>query len=238
MPDQLQGVRGHGHTGIGAEGGRKSELKYQALKASKALKRDMEASLLASNAKVTRASSTNGELAGVEAWIATNTSRGSGGTDPAGTGADVPGDGTQRDFSEVLLKETLRECFDAGGDPDCIMVGPKHKQDFSTFTGNATRFKGAEDKELVAAIEIYQSDFGDLQVQPNRWLEGFTAGGGSGIRSSLVLQKDMWGLASLRAPHLEDLAKTGDAESRFVIAEYTLEARNEGANGIIADLNF
>jgi hypothetical protein len=52
----------------------------------------------------------------------------------------------------------------------------------------------------------------------------------------LVLQKDMFALANLRAPHLEDLAKTGDAESRVIIHEFSLESRNEAASGVVADL--
>src|SRR3990167_7280736 len=39
----------------------------------------------------------------------------------------------------------------------------------SAFTGNATRVKTAEDNRLVAAISIYESDFGELQVIPNRF---------------------------------------------------------------------
>ena len=210
--------------------GRRSELKYQILKSSKALKRDMEASLCANNAEVTGNATTARELGGIEAWFATNVSRGTGGAN-GGAGNTAATDGTQRTFTETLLKSVLRDCFTNGGDPDCVIVGPNHKQIMSTFTGNATRFKTAEDKKLTATIEIYQSDFGDLQVLPSRWLDGFTS-----ERSALVIQKDMWALSTLRAPHLEDLAKIGDAERRFVVAEYTLEARNEASSGIVADL--
>lgn len=210
--------------------GRRSELKYQILKASKGLKRDMEASLCANNAEVTGDATTSRELGGIESWFETNTSRGTSGSN-GGSGNTAATDGTQRAFTESLLKGVLVDCFTNGGDPDCVIVGPKHKQTMSTFTGNATRFKSAEDKKLTATIEIYQSDFGDLQVLPSRWLDGFTS-----ERSALVVQKDMWALSTLRAPHLEDLAKTGDAEQRFVIAEYTLESRNEAASGIVADL--
>ena len=33
-----------------------------------------------------------------------------------------------------------------------------------------------------------------------------------------------------------DLAKTGDAMKQFLVAEYTLESRNEAGSGIVADL--
>ena len=218
--------------------GRRSELKYQILKNSKALKRDMESSLLSNKAKNAGNATTARELAGVEAWLATNTSRGTGaGADPTGDGTDTATDGDQRTFTESLVKSVLKDCFDNGGDPDCIFVSSKHKQAFSGFTGNATREIGAEDKTLVATIELYRSDFGDMQVFPHRFMEGSTGGAPGSIRSALVLQKDMWALATLRAPHIIDLARTGDAEPRAIIAEYTLEARNEASSGIVADLS-
>jgi hypothetical protein len=37
-----------------------------------------------------------------------------------------------------------------------------NKQTISTFTGNATRYKEAEDSKLNAAIDVYVSDFGEL----------------------------------------------------------------------------
>jgi len=217
--------------------GRKSELKYQILKNSRALMRDIETSLLANKAKNAGNSTTARVAAGVESWIATNSSRGTNGDDPAGTGADTATDGTQRALTESLLKSVLKDCFDAGGDPDTILCSSKHKQTISGFTGNATRQKDAMDRTLVASIELYQSDFGDLQIFPHRFMEGSSGGTPGSIRSVLVLQKDMWAFASLRSPAIYDLARTGDAEPRMILAEYTLEARNEAASGIVADLS-
>jgi|TARA_Y100000310_G_scaffold165527_2_gene165264 hypothetical protein len=167
----------------------------------------------------------------------TNTNRGTGGANPTGDGSDTPTNGTKRAFSETIVKDVLRQCFEEGGDPDCILAGPAHKQDFSGFTGNATRFKGAEDNTLVASIEIYRSDFGDLQVKPARYLNGVSGTDTTGIREALVIQTDMWALATLRAPHMFDLARDGDSERRVVLAEYALESRNEKASGIAADLS-
>ena len=44
------------------------------------------------------------------------------------------------------------------------------------------------------------------------------------------------GLASLRPLSKEELAKTGDSEKRQLLVEATLESRNEGASGLVADL--
>lgn len=207
--------------------GRGDELDYQVMKRAKELKRDMESSLLASNAAVTGDDSTARELAGVEAWIATNTDFGAGGADPAGTGADTRTDGTQRAFLEAQLQAVIAGCWDEGGEPDVVMVGSFNKQAMSAFSGGATRTVDASDKRLTAAIDVYVSDFGELSVVPNRFMRA---------RSALVLDTDMWALATLRDFEQTELAKTGDSERVQILSEYTLVARNEAASGIIADL--
>ena len=115
----------------------------------------METSMLQSAAK--NAASTGNEriLGGISTWLTSNLSEGAGATTSTGLGANARGAGTNRAFTEAQLKTVLASVWTNGGDPDCIMVGSFNKQGLSTFTGNATRFKGAEDKELVAAIDIY-----------------------------------------------------------------------------------
>lgn len=208
--------------------GRGDELDYQIMKKGKELKRDMEAILLANNAKVAGDDTTASELAGVPAWIKTNTSKGGTGTDPNGTGSNARGDGTLRAFTEAQLKEVLQKCWDEGGDPNMLMVGSSNKQKVSAFTGNAERRIDANDKALVATVDIYVSDFGQLQIIANRFQRA---------RDALVLQSDMWALAELDSFKEVPLAKTGDSDRVQLICEYTLESRNEKASGIIADLN-
>ena len=207
--------------------GRKSEMAYQVAKRAKELKRDMESILLANNKYETGSTDTARECAGVPTYVATNGIVGAGsGAVSSGTGVDAATNGTQRVLTEALLKTVLQSCWDEGGDPDCIMVGSFNKQKISGFTGNATRFKSAEDNTLKAAIDIYDSDFGELSVMPNRFQRA---------RDCLVLQKDMWAVAYLRPFTLHDLAKTGDSERKQLLVEYTLESRNEAASGAVYD---
>lgn len=207
--------------------GRAREMAYQITKRMKEIKRDTESSLLANKAKVAGNATTARVLAGVPAWLATNTSAGATGTDPAGDGSNARGDGTQRAFTEDLLKGVLQSCFTNGGDPDTIMLGPKNKQVMSTFDGGATKFDKAEDQELFAAFDVYHSDFGTLKIVPNRFQRE---------RDGLVLQMDMFKMAWMRSPRNEPLAKTGDSDHRLIIQEGTLESKNERASGIVADL--
>jgi hypothetical protein len=207
--------------------GRKSEMAYQVALRAKELKRDMENDIFLNNAEVTGSSGTAREHGGMPAWITTNTSNGSGGSDGS-LGNTARTDGTQRAFTEDLLRTVLQAIWDAGGDPDCIMVGSFNKRTLSTFTGNATRNIDAARKELITTIEYYVSDWGELSVVPNRF---------SRARDALILQKDMWALAFLRPFQLRDIAKTGDSAQKQLIVEYTLESRNEAASGAVWDLN-
>ena len=207
--------------------GRGDELEYQIAKMAKELKRDMETQIFADNVEVTGSSGTPRELGGIPTWVITNLSEGAGATTSTGSGDNARTAGTDRAFTETLLKEVLRECFEQGGDPDRIHVGAFNKQVMSGFAGNATREVSAADRQLFAAIDIYDSDFGELQIVPNRF---------SGNDTAFILQSDMWAVAYLRSFQLHNLAKTGDSERRQLLVEYTLEARNEKASGIVHDL--
>ena len=211
-----------------SKAGRNNELAYQISKASKELKRDMETSLTANQAPVTGDDSTARRLAGIESWIKTNSDKGGGsGADPTTSGTNARTDGTQRAFTEAQLKDVIKKCWDEGGDPNMIMLGSFNKQVLSGFTGGSTRFDPAENKRLVAAVDVYESDFGAMTVVPNRF---------SRSRSAYVIEPDMFGVAFLRDFQLMDLAKTGDATKQALLAEYTLVSKNEKASGGIFDL--
>jgi hypothetical protein len=60
----------------------------------------------------------------------------------------------------------------------------------SGFTGGSTRFDAAEDRRLVTAIDVYESDFGTLQVAPNRFIRGANATSAKIGQDALVLEMD------------------------------------------------
>jgi len=209
--------------------GRASELAYQIAKKSKELKRDIESTLLTNQARVAGDSSTARKFGSIGAWIATNDNfNTSDGTSPtANNGSDARNDGTQRAMTEDMLKEVIKNVWNAGGNPSVVMVGPFNKQKISGFTGGSTRFDASEDKTLYTSIDVYSSDFGDLEVVPNRF---------SRDRDALVLDMDYWSVGFLRDFTMHELAKTGDAEKRQLLVELTLISRNEAASGGVFDL--
>ncbi len=206
--------------------GRKSELAYQMAKRGKELKRDMEYVLTQNQAGNAGSASAARKTRALENWYGTNTSGGTSYATATGITATAT-DGTTRPFTESLLKNVLKSVFTAGGDPTMLMVGPFNKQVVSSFTGNATRFDKSEDKKLIASIDVYASDYGELKVVPNRFQRE---------RTAHVLDLEYWSVSYLRPMQVSDIAKTGDSEKKFMVVEYGLESRNEAASGVIADL--
>ena len=210
--------------------GRNQELAYQISKNAKELKRDMELVLCNNQSAAVGSASAARTSSGLASWIQTNINA-IGANGQNASNADQPGfaraNGTQRAFTEAQLKGVCASTWDSGGDPSMIMLGSFNKQKLSGFTGGSTKMTQADDKKLVAAIDIYESDFGSMTVVPNRF---------SRSRDVFVIQPDMWAVAYLRDFQMIDLAKTGDAEKKAMLAEYTLVAKNEAANGAIFDL--
>ncbi len=207
--------------------GRASELAYQIAKRAKELKRDMEATITGNIAEVGGNSSTARKMGTLGSWVITNDDLASDGASGAGAGNAAHTDGTQRAFTEAQLKSVIKSVWNAGGDPSMIMVGPFNKQKLSGFTGNSTRFDAGADATLYTSVDVYASDFGQLQVVPNRF---------SRDRDAYVLDMEYWGIAFLRDFSMHELAKTGDSEKRQLLVEATLESRNEAASGLVADL--
>mgnify|MGYP005846379201 CR=1 FL=1 len=210
--------------------GRRSEMAYQVAKRGKELKRDMEAIALSN-----QAASTTGtrKTASHLAFVKTNTNVGTGGVDPVYTSLpdDPRTDGTQRAFTEEMLKDVVQKVWTEGGNPSILMVGPVNKQLVSTFPGIAEQrhqATGNSPTSIIGAADIYVSDFGNLSVVPNRFQRE---------RDAHVLEKEHMKIAFLRPFRTIPLAKTGDAEKRLMLVEWGVKVTNEKAHGIIADIN-
>jgi hypothetical protein len=210
--------------------GRASEVAYQLAKKGKELKRDVEKMCLANNARAVGATGTAPETAGLPAWTATNSSRGTGGADPTGDGTDAATDGTQRAFTEAMLKTVMQSAWTAGGEPSMLMVGAFNKTAVSAFSGIAAqRYQAPSDSPttIIGTADVYMSDFGALNVVANRFQRG---------RDAFVIDPEYAAIATLRPIQAVDLAKTGDATKKMVLCESGLVVKNEAAHAVIADL--
>lgn len=214
--------------------GRKSELAYQLAKKGKKLKKDIEKALLNNNASVAGNDTTARELGGFPAWITTNDSRGGTGADGGFSGGIVAAatDGTQRAFTETLLKAVLKSQYDNGGKADMLSLGSFNKQAFSAFTGISelrTNYAGSNKGQaaIIAGADFYISDFGTVTVVLNREQRA---------RDALLIDRSMYEIGTLRPMFIDKPAKTGDAHKRVLLCEKTLIVNNEKAHGHVADL--
>ena len=214
--------------------GRKSEKAYQLAKASKEIKRDMELALLNNTVQSAGSASAARKLGGIQTWINSNYDGGSGGT--AGSlGTTAKSNGTDRTFTETILKTVVKEVFNSGGEPKVLMTTPTQKQVVSGFAGIAAQrymAPGDQPTTIIGAADVYMSDFGQMSVVPNRFMTAESDNG----EVALVLDPEMASVAYLRPFQTNDLAKAGDAEKTQLLAEYTLVVNNEAAHGIAADL--
>lgn len=209
--------------------GRDREMNYQILKEGIVIKRGMETTLVGTNkAKAVGNATTARDAGSMLSYITTNTSFGATGADPTGDGTDARTDGTQRAFTEALLGNVIDQVWNSGGSPDTILVGSFNKRAMNAFTGRATSTDhDANSRSIIAAMDVYVSDYGDIKVVPDRF---------SRPRDVLVYQKSMWAVSLLRNMKTDDIAKTGDSTKKQIITEFTLEARNEKSSGGVFDL--
>lgn len=215
--------------------GRKSEKAYQLAKASSEIKRDIEAIITANQGQSNGSSGSSARVMGsLLSYIKTNTNKNGTsvtGVDPVTIGVSTRTDGTTRAFTETMLKDVIAKVFVSGGTPAALFVSPAQKQVVSAFTGLAAqRYQVPTNGQatILAGADLYQSDFGVLQIVPNRFMR---------TRDALILDPEYAALAYLRPFQTNDLAKAGDSDKTQILAELTLEVRNEAAHGGVFDLS-
>jgi len=197
--------------------GRSTETAYQLAKASSELKRDMETILLSAQGQTAGDSVTARTLEGMQSWVTTNnvTASGTGGTTT---------------FDEQDLKDAMLSAYDQGGEPSMLLVSPKNKVQVSSFKGIAEqRYQAPKSSPttIIGTADVYLSDFGTLNVVPDRFLDDACA---------LFVDPSMANVAYLRPFKKTKLAKTGDSEKHLMNVEYTLVVKNEKAHAKVSGI--
>ena len=224
--------------------GRKSETAYEIAKGAKELKRDVEAMATLRRAARAGSSTQSMQTAGVAAWIRTNSQRGTSGTAPTLSGSGGNGypnavgtDGTDRGLKETHILNAIRQCYDAGGNPDTIMVSTQLKQGVSNYMFTSSARIATQNQDhmskpkggatVLGAVDMYVSDFGVLSIVPNRFMP---------TDEVYVLDTEYWELRYLDSYHTEVIAKVGDHERRMMIVDWTVCSKNEAASAVVADI--
>lgn len=210
--------------------GGKSEVALQETKAMVEVKKDIEFGVLQNTTAIAAAAGTAPQSRGFLGFVATNTSKGASGVDPNPLTNTAPTDGTQRAFTETLLKDVLKLMFDNGSpDMDNIyaLIPSAQRTTFDGFLAGQTRFDKAEDKTLTATLEVYIGPFGRVKAVNARHMRS---------REVFLLNREYAKLGVLRRMSAKPLGVRGDAEERLINCEWTLIVNHEKAHGAIRDL--
>lgn len=204
-------------------------MAYQMSKKSLALKKDQESILLGNQGQVAGNTTTARKLRSFNAWISGNGSRGALGVDSTAATAAATDESAAglRTFTEDMLKDAILDAFVDGGEPTMVLVGAFNKQKFSTFTGRATSQQIVANNTVLGAASMYASDFGDLKVVPNRTQRA---------RDAWIVDPTKVAVAYLRAFEPQEIGRVGDAVTRDIISEYTLQMGAPDAHALVADL--
>jgi hypothetical protein len=218
--------------------GRSDEMKYQVAKRMKEIKRDVEAMVLSKNAAVAGATgATARKSGGLGVMLYTNAlHNGAGATAAHTSGAPTTANtaGTNRAFTEALLKTTMQNIYtNSGVMPTVVMLTPSHKSTFSGFTGiavNRLDLKKPQQAKIIGGADVYVSDFGELTIVPNYIM----ATAANDV--AWVLNPEFYGVATFQAFKSEPLAKTGHTSKELVSTELCTWVGSETAQGKIDNL--
>lgn len=217
--------------------GMKSAMAYYRAKAFKELQRDMEAAVVSKNLAVADNGTVPGKFAGLGRLIYTNALHGGAGATPAHTSgaATTPlTAGTNRAFTEALLKTAVQSSFVASGKvPPQVFMSPSHKSLFSAFVGiavNRVDIGGGKVSQgrIVSGADLYVSDFGTLEIVPHYAMVG----------SDMVLglNTEYIDMAYLRSFSSKPLGVTGDSTREQALVDVTLRVTSEVAQFKIDNL--
>lgn len=211
---------------------------HEMMKKGKAIKKDIEYSILVNTASTNSDPRRSG---GLPTWLTTNVSRGGGGGASGGFSSGVTTvetTGTQRAWTKALTDTVLQSCYNSGGNVTTLVVSPYNKGVFATFMSDSNvanqrhPVQSGQKISIIGTADIYESPWGPVEVVADRVMAG-----ASGLaRRVYAIDPDMLQWLSLRAIQEDQVAKTGDAEKGVLIAEGCLKVRNEAGLGVIADV--
>ena len=227
--------------------GRKSEFKYQTEKRGKEMARDLEVIMLSGQVSAVHGSSATGNIQALArkmgAYQAYSTVNIVAGTAAAATGTGAvtgAGDGSniavaQSGHTNALvsladINETLRLVNGVTSvAPNKLMMSTTNKVRFSDLmTGTTNVRRNIDEKgKLKQSVDLYESDFGDVELVHN-YLMGNT--------EIFVYDPSTMSINTLRPLHFRDISEDGDSLRSFMVQELTFEAKTPTGNAVILDV--
>ena len=233
--------------------GRAKELSYQLMRRQQELRRDVEAIALENQASVADdGDSVAGKVGGLPTWLITSVINGTvGGFDKAGGGTTVTTawttSGGALALKESDVRDTVQSVYEQGGDSTKMMSIPGVIRKFSEylFTSSARvatlmsdQGKSQEKAAALGSVNVFVTDFGTLDLVPNRLQQKQAAAGADDSAFVFILDPEYVSLCYLKGYRTDQLAKTGLAENRQMSVDWSLVVNTEKAHGMIGDVDF
>ena len=227
--------------------GRKSEFKYQTEKRGKEMARDVETWMLSTNVSAVQGGSASGNIQAAArkmgAYQAYSTVNIVAGTAAAATGTGAvtgAGDGsnvavaqsahTNANVTLADINEILRQINGVTSvAPNKLMMSTTNKVRFSDLMTGTTNVRRNIDErgKLRQSVDLYESDFGDVELVHN-YLMGNT--------EIFVYDPSTMSMDTLRPMHFRDISEDGDSMRSYMVQEITFCAKAPTGNGVILDV--
>jgi hypothetical protein len=123
-----------------------------------------------------------------------------------------------------ILNLMLRRGYDVGAKFDTCLVGSVLKQRISSFSSPNTRNVEASTATVVYRVDVYDSDFGRIEIYPHQYVNAAITQTQNGM---ILYQADVVRVGVMDSVHFEDRAVTGYYKAGSIVGEYTVEVGNE-----------
>ena len=213
------------------------EFVRQMLLRGREVRRDLE---LATTSESIKTTADPRAMAGFQTWCTLGSVGAGTGAFPAGDGTNGHTAGTLRDLTITMVEDALMNNFNAGQVPSVAIMSANIKRYFGVIAAQAPSATNpiVQDNILQAttpapvtingAVDVYRSNFGTLQLVPDRFIPAHVIE---------LVSPEYVELAPLRDFDDEELGKTGDNTQGMIIWEGTLRVTAPKAHSCIWDLN-
>ena len=228
------------------------EYAYQLKKVGTEMRRDLELDIVHSfNSKNGSGTRT---LGGYQAYVNDNVvNAGASGayTAPGSTGVGTAGT-INRGASDANLDaielsdvdDIMQTIYEQGGKATTLMTSPKNKRELSSKAHGTSQntVRNLDDTgKIRQSIELFDSDFGSIQIVPN-YIMGLDFNTGSGATTNskdfcaLVYDPSFFKIATLRPLQETEVGQQGDSTIGQIVEECTLAVSSPKSAGMIVGL--
>ncbi len=126
--------------------------------------------------------------------------------------------------AKSLVNSLIRDCWTQGGEPRALYCSPAVKAALSANIDPTLRRTTVEASGMGYVVDSFLSDFGTVEILVDRHFP---------TTKALLLQEEYDKRRVFDGYFHEMLAKTGDADKGEIVGEYSLEVKNQAAQGVL-----